>query len=252
MTDKSTEIHMLDHKVRLYQPEEGFRTSMDAVLLAAACPAVNAQNVLDIGCGVGGASFCLLYREPELRVTGIDIREEYIHIADRNKQLNEHESRSVFRVQAIEDFRVKNPHERFDHIICNPPFYEAGEHLPSPVEGLAMARGHGNTAITLKDWVDCAFFNLKSKGSFTIIHQAEKMDVILRDMGKRFGATEIIPIYTKAGRPAKRVIIRAYKDRLTPLVLQPAVYLEDLDGQQTKDAHFLLREGYSFDRLYQK
>ena len=242
---------MLDHKVRLYQPAEGFRTSFDAVLLAAACPAVKSQTVLDIGCGVGGASFCLLHREPALAITGIDIQEEYIHIADQNRVLNKCDEKNVFQVRAIQDFSVTSPRDRFDHVICNPPFYEAGEHLPSPVESIATARGHGD-ALTLKDWIDCAFHNLKSKGSFTIIHQAEKLNVILRDMGKRFGATEIIPIYTKLGRPAKRVIIRSYKDRLTPLTVQQAIYLEDAAGQQTEDARFLLREGTSFDRLYQK
>ncbi len=246
------EIHILGHKVRLYQPLEGFRTSLDSVLLAAACPAIKFQKVLDIGCGVGGASFCLLYRQPEIKLTGIDIQEEYIHIACRNRTLNKHHIQPEFKVDSVIDFRMENSQDRFDHVICNPPFYDAGDHIPSPSTAIALARGHIDEALTLKDWIDCAYYNLKSKGSFTIIHQAEKLDVILRDMGKRFGATEIIPIYTKLGRPAKRVIIRSYKDRKSPLMLRQAVYLEDAGGQQTEHAHFLLREGYSFDRLYQQ
>ncbi len=246
------EIHLLDHKIRLYQPQQGFRTSLDSVLLAAACPAVKSQKVLDIGCGVGGASFCLLYREAELQLTGIDIQEEYIHIANQNRGLNNRNEKTLFKIESVEDFRIENPQDRFDHVICNPPFYDAGDHIPSPYMAIALARGHIDEALTLRDWIDCAFYNLKSRGSFTIIHQAEKLDVILRDMGKRFGATEIIPIYTKLGRPAKRVIIRSYKDRQTPLILRQAVYLEDASGRQTEEAHFLLREGYSFDNLYQK
>ena len=246
------EIHILDHKVRLYQPQEGFRTSLDSVLLAAACPAVKCQKVLDMGCGVGGASFCLLHRMPELELTGIDIQEEYIHIACQNRTLNKHHIQPEFQVNSVTDFRIENPQDRFEHIICNPPFYEAGEHTPSPVGSIARARGHGDRSLTIKDWIDCAYYNLKSRGSFTIIHQAEKLDVIIRDMGKRFGATEIIPIYTKLERPAKRVIIRSYKDRKSPLMLRQSVYLEDTTGQQTEHAHFLLREGYSFDRLYQQ
>ena len=251
MSDLS-EIHLLDHKIRLYQPQKGFRTSLDAVLLAAACPAVKSQTVLDLGCGVGGASLCLLSREAELELTGIDIQGEYIHIACQNKVMNNSNEKTLFETGSVQDFRMENPQNRFDHVMCNPPFYEVGEHIPSPSKEIALARGYVDESITLKDWIDCAFHNLKSKGSFTIIHQAEKLGVILQGMGKRFGATEIIPIYTKVGKSAKRIIIRSYKDRHTPLILRQAVYLEDAAGQQTEEAHFLLREGYSFDRLYQK
>jgi tRNA1Val (adenine37-N6)-methyltransferase len=56
------EIFVLDKKVRLLQPAGGFRTSLDSVMLAAACPTGPGSRVLDMGCGVGGAAFFLFFR----------------------------------------------------------------------------------------------------------------------------------------------------------------------------------------------
>src|SRR3989338_3807919 len=73
-----TEITVLGQKVRLLQPADGgFRTSLDSVMLAAACPAKDGDHVLDLGCGVGGASFFLLYRLPTATLTAIPSHPTY-------------------------------------------------------------------------------------------------------------------------------------------------------------------------------
>lgn len=248
MTD-TPQIYLLDHKVKLLQSNTGFKSSMDSVLLAAACPATKKQTILELGCGVGGAAFCLLYREKELRYAGIDIDEGYIELARLNADLNQVAGQCSISMSSVTEYRCDTAQLRFEHVICNPPYYEAGKHIPSPEEHLAKARGHVDEDISLKDWIDCAFHNLQPRGSFTIIHQAEKLDAILRDMGKRFGAVEVFPIYTKEGRAAKRVVVRGYKDRLSPLAIRQAIYLEDKDGKPTEHANLLLREGMSFDTL---
>ena len=90
------EIYVLDKKVRLLQPADGFRTSLDSVMLAAACPAQGGERVLDMGCGVGGALFCLLHRVPECYLTGIDIQSLCIELANKNKSLNNNTIRCEF------------------------------------------------------------------------------------------------------------------------------------------------------------
>ena len=78
------EIRVLDKKVRLLQPAGGLRTSLDSVMLAAACQAGPGERILDMGCGVGGAAFCLLYRVKDCFITGIDNQQECIDLANKN------------------------------------------------------------------------------------------------------------------------------------------------------------------------
>lgn len=236
---QTPEIHVLDHKVRLLQAGEGFRTSMDSVFLAAACKAEKGARVLDLGCGVGGASFCLLWRVPETHVTGIDIQDDHVHLARENIALNKMEGRADF---ITGDMRSFHDAQRFDHVICNPPYLEAGRYTVSPQEKKAAALGHDGTDVELKDWIDAAFDNLKSSGSLTMIHRADMTDKIILCMGKRFGAVEIIPLWPRAGEEAKRVIIRAVKDRKSPARMHAGIVLHEGEGQSAA-ANAILRDG---------
>ncbi len=243
-------IHLLDQKVSLYQPAEGFKTTQDAVLLAAACPAKKQERILDLGCGVGGALFCLLWREPELMITGLDNEQAYLDVAGANASENE---RNVsFENADAAHFRVTDPKERFDHVICNPPYFNTDNHTPSPVDIKAKARSYNGSGNDLELWIKSALINLKPNGSLTMINQANKLDLILQIFGRRFGATEIIPIYSKPNEPAKRVIIRSYKDRNSPCKLLPPILMYDSDKRPTKTSDHLLRDGLSFDRVYEQ
>ncbi len=240
MTLTGVEIHVLDHKVRLLQPEKGFRTSLDSVFLASACPAASGERVLDMGSGVGGAAFCLLWRVAGCHVTGVEIQRSHAEMARHNIILNAMEGRAEFFISDIADYRCVTP---YDHVICNPPYLEAGTYTPSASEERAMALGHEGRETTLKDWIDAGFWNLKSGGSLTIIHRADMTDKIIVGLGKRFGAIEIIPLYPRLGEEAKRVIVRAVKDRKTPACLHAGLILHGADGRYTAAADAILRDG---------
>jgi tRNA1(Val) A37 N6-methylase TrmN6 len=231
------EIHVLNKRVRLLQPADGFRTSMDSVLLAAACPANDGNHILDLGCGVGGAGFCVLERVPDTKLTGVEIQQDHVDLANENITLNKMEGRADFICSDIRDYQG----ERFDHVICNPPYLDAGTHTPSPFQQKATALYHSDENISVKDWIDCGFTHLKSGGSFTIIHRADQTDKIIQALGKRFGAVEIISLWPRQGDAAKRVIIRALKDRRTPALVHPGIVLHQKDGGYTNEADDILR-----------
>lgn len=238
-----TEITVLGRKVRLLQPAEGgFRTSLDSVMLAAACPAKDGDHVLDLGCGVGGASFCLLYRLPTAKLTGIEWEQTYLDLAIRNAALNGVSERASFIHSDIRDYKVDGNVPIYDHVMVNPPFSEAGTYMQSPDPIKAKALGHIDKDLTLEDWVMAAHRLVKSKGSFTIIYPTTGVDRIIRAMGKRFGAIEIIPLWPRVGVDSKRVIIRAIKDRQTPSCIKSGIVLHQEDGSYTDAAEAVLRE----------
>lgn len=239
------EIHVLDHKVRLLQPENGFRTSLDSVFLGASCPASGkGERILDMGTGVGGAAFCLLWRVPGIHVTGVDIQQSHIDMARSNIVLNTQEGHADF---VCADIRNYADNDRFDHVICNPPYLEAGSYTPSSSEERAIALGHHGSDLDVSDWIDAGFKNLKSGGSLSMIHRADMVDKIIQGMGRRFGAIEIIPLYPKLGQEAKRVIVRAIKDRKTPARIRAGIILHEEDGAYTEQADAVLRTGIAIE-----
>lgn len=237
------EITVLGQKVRLLQmpARAGFRTSLDSVMLAAAVPAKSGEKVLDMGAGVGGATFCLLHRVEGIHVTGVEWEHAYYDLALRNITLNNAHSKADFIHSDIRDYGVEGK-PIYHHVMVNPPYNEAGQHLPSPDEVKAKALGHLDGDLTLEDWILAGYRLLKSGGSLTIIYPTSGTDKIIRAMGKKFGAIEIIPLWPRAGADSKRVIIRAIKGRHTPCVIRAGLVLHEVDGGYTAETDKVLRD----------
>ena len=237
------EIFVLNKRVRLLHLRTGgFRTSLDSVMLAAGCPAMPGDAVLDLGCGVGGAGLSLLARVPGIRLTGVEILPLQVDLARRNAALNNHTAQQAdFICADIRAYAAGLAKPGFNHVICNPPYLEAGTYTETPDAIRASALGHLDAEITIADWVRAAHRCVKSKGSVTFIYRADGLDRLLAAMGKKFGAVEIIPLWPKAGEAARRVIVRALKDRRGGLTLQPGIVLHE-DGKYTREADAVLRE----------
>ena len=238
-------IDLLGGKIKLLQPQDGFRASLDSVMVAAACPAQDGDRVLDMGCGAGSASFCLLYRVNGCYLCGVDIQESCVKMAAQNAVLNNVSERSDFVHCDINQFEVSRPDERFDHIICNPPYLETGTYLTSPTEEKAIALGHRDQDVSIEVWIKHAHRLLKSRGSLTLIQRSDMLDDIIQAMGKRFGKIDVIPLWPKTGKISKRVIIRAVKDRRSPLTMYPGIVLHEEDGSYTAQANEILKEAGS-------
>src|SRR5215831_151055 len=88
METPTTEDALLGGRVRLLQPERGYRVAVDAVLLAAAVEARAGQRVLDLGAGVGAVGLCLAARAPDCRIVGIELQPALAALAQRNAALN--------------------------------------------------------------------------------------------------------------------------------------------------------------------
>jgi tRNA1(Val) A37 N6-methylase TrmN6 len=243
LTSEPDEIFVLNKRVRLLQMPAGagFRTSLDSVMLAAAVPAKSGDKILDMGAGVGGATFCLLHRVPDIRVTGVEWEQGYYDLALRNIALNNVDGKADFIRSDIRDYVVEGK-PIYNHVMVNPPYFEAGQHMPSPDDVRAKALGHQSDDLDLEDWILAGYRLLKSGGSFTIIYPTSGTDKIIRAMGKKFGAIEIIPLWPRVGVDSKRVIIRAIKGRHTPCIIRAGLVLHEVDGSYTAEADKVLRD----------
>lgn len=235
------DVYVLKGRLRVNQPEKGgLRTSLDTVMLAAACLAKPGDHILDLGCGVGAAGLCVLARVPGTTLSGVDIDPDLINLAKQNAEVNGVRDASKFWVADVLDpaFAVA---ELVDHVICNPPYLRAGTYTISPDETRARALGHQGRDADLEKWLRAAHRVLKSRGTLTIIHRADYLDQILAGLGPRFGATEIIPLWPRAGADAKRVIVRTVKDRQASVTLRAGIILHE--GQDwSEDARAILED----------
>jgi tRNA1Val (adenine37-N6)-methyltransferase len=249
IADGETVDALLGGRVRLIQPREGYRAATDPVLLAAACAALPGESALDLGCGAGAAALCLAARVPGVATTGLEIQPAYAALARRNAALNSCAFEVIEGDVAAPPAALRS--RVFDHVIANPPFFAAADQ-PSPVSGRDVAR----RAADVGDaglWVDAGLRRLKQGGWLTMINRVERLPEMLAALDGRAGAVAVLPLAARAGRPAKRVILRARKDRggpfrlLAPFVLHDgAAHGGDADDF-TEAARAVLRDGAALE-----
>jgi tRNA1(Val) A37 N6-methylase TrmN6 len=223
----------LDGRVKVAQPEQGFRSGLDAVMLAAAVPAGEGQNALELGAGAGTVSLCLKARVPGVTVTGVEIDPELVALAVQNAVANDMQASFV----AADIFALPQALKRdFDHVFCNPPFH--GEGLVSTNEARATAlmdRGQ------LGDWLKLGFQRTISGGVFTAILRADRLNEALAALPSK--GIIVFPLWPGPGTPAKRVIVQARKGSGAPFVLREGLHLHGYDGSWTPAAEAVLRRG---------
>ncbi len=237
-------------KLHLWQPRDGYRAATDPVLLAAACPAVSGQSVLDLGCGVGAGALCLGARVQGLELYGLELQPEYAALARRNADENNIPMQVVCGDLAQMPTALRRD---FDHVIANPPYYRAGS-TPSPNAGRAAALMVGDTP--LGQWVQTAARRLAPGGWLTLICGADGLPEVLSAMGDKMGSASVLPLSPRAGKPALRILLRARKTGrgafrlLAPFVIHDGSAHSGDRESYTLAANAVLRGGESLSDAF--
>jgi tRNA1(Val) A37 N6-methylase TrmN6 len=234
----------LGGRLMLEQPVSGHRAGLDAILLAASCPARTGQNVVDLGAGVGTAGLAVSARAGPLDITLVERDQGLIELAQRNAASNGMAAQSRIicaEVGAAGGIAKADLAPAFaDHVIANPPFAKAGTGRASPDERRRAA--HQLDERGLEPWFRWAAALLKQGGTFTLIHEPRALPGLLALCGNRFGGLAIAPIHPRAGVPATRIILQGIKGSRAPLSLASGLVLhEDGSGTYTAAADDILR-----------
>jgi len=236
----SAEDALLGGRVRLVQGKDGYRAAIDPVLLAAAIPARPGERVLDLGCGVGAASMCLVARVQGIKVTGLDVQAPLVDLAGQNAILNGCADDVRFIIGDLLDPPGDIAGNAFDHVMVNPPFLEAGTGHPPPEPGKAIANVEG--AAGLLDWVRVAVWAARHKGSVTFIHRADRMDDLLAAFHGVLGGINMVPLWPGPGKSAKRVIVTGRKGVQSPASISPGLNLHEDDGSFSQATNAILKD----------
>jgi tRNA1(Val) A37 N6-methylase TrmN6 len=239
-----TEDRLLGGRVRLRQPASGYRVAIDPVFLAAAVPAEPHQMILDVGCGAGAAMLCLAARVPHARVVGLEMRRDLVRLAGDNAILNYMEARVSAMIGDLLHAPPRLAPGAFDHVMANPPHLQrGGVAATAPNKAESTIEGEADLAA----WVRCALTMVRSKGSVTFIHRADRIDALLAEIAGRAGEVVIYPLWPGEGKPAVRVLVRARKQVAAPARLAPGLILHEADGRLSAAAERVLREGRGLD-----
>lgn len=202
-----THTDFLGGRVRAWQPAVGYRAGVDPVLLAASVPARAGQTALELGCGVGVASLCLMARVAGLRVTGLELQADYASLARRNSA----EMDVDFTVWTGDLMTLPDGlrQAQFDHVFANPPYFQRDRSTAAQDPGRDIAFA-GETPLV--DWVRVAAKRCAPKGYVTFIQRAERLPELMAAMQEVLGSLEVQPLIPREGREAQLILIRGRKN----------------------------------------
>src|SRR5206468_7542705 len=132
---------------------------------------------LDVGCGAGAAMLCLAARVPDCRVVGLEMQRDLVRLAGDNVILNAMETRVSVMIGDLLQPPPRISPGSFDHVMANPPFNEQGRGSPAPIPAKAEATIEGDA--DLAAWVRFSLAMVRSKGTVTFIHRADRIDALL-------------------------------------------------------------------------
>ncbi len=216
-----TEDTLYQGRVKLFQPETGFRAGTDSLLLAAALEAAPGTQALELGCGAGGALLTAAYRLTDTHFTGVEFDRATARLAEKGVEANAFAPRvGIEHAEASE--WVRGHENKFDLVFANPPYFESG-HISAPGDGKAAAYLE---TLSLEAWIKAMAFAAKPRATLVLIHRAADLARLLLQLDRQCGEITILPIAPKSGDAARRVLIRARKglkrgpvSLLSPLVL---------------------------------
>ena len=112
------------------QSQEVFRVGTDGVLLGALATCIEAQNILEVGTGTGLISLMLAQRNSNAQILALDIDEKATELSRENFKNSPFSDRLISITQ---DFKLFETEQKFDLIVCNPPYFEKMEHSQKDV-----------------------------------------------------------------------------------------------------------------------
>ncbi len=106
----------------VHQDKAAMKVGTDGVLLGAWANVEDCDKILDIGTGTGLIALMMAQRNANALITAIDIDDKAVRQASDNFKRSNWSDRLQVKQRALQDF-VADCHEKFDHVVCNPPFF---------------------------------------------------------------------------------------------------------------------------------
>ncbi|MCD6295776.1 MAG: methyltransferase domain-containing protein, partial [Deltaproteobacteria bacterium] len=167
----------MEGRLKLIQSGDGYRFSIDAVLLSEFVTIRPEDVVVDIGTGCGVILLILLLTKPAGHAFGLEIQEALASQARRNAVLNGFEDKMGIILGDIKDPPMAK--QFADVVVCNPPYRKAESGRINPDQRRAIAR-HEILA-SIDDILRAARNLLRKKGRLAMIYPSVRLvDVLVR------------------------------------------------------------------------
>jgi tRNA1(Val) A37 N6-methylase TrmN6 len=227
-----TEDTFFNGRLKVRQHKDGYRYSIDAVILAACVHPGQKERIADLGTGCGIIPMILAFRYHGARIYGVEIQEELADIAKINVKTNQMNDRVRIIKGDIKSLHHKKVDGPVDVVVSNPPYRKIHSGRINPDTRRAVARHE--LAITLDDVVVTAKSILKTAGKFVVIYPAWRMADLLTCMKQRgLEPKRLRAVHSRFGDEARLIVVEGIKGGQSGLVVESPLYIYEKEDSYT-------------------
>lgn len=225
----------------LLQPQEGYRFTLDPLLLCHFSQAAGERMIADLGCGSGVMPLVLARMAPGAKVVAFEQDLETALLARKNLELNRLEQQITVLHEDILQLRRHLPVSCCDLVVSNPPYLKHGGGRLSRHPGRLAARHE--TSATLADFLAAAKYLVKPvTGRICLVyHPARLPELMAEATGLKLAVTRLRAVHGVPDAPAKVFLVELAKGRksIQTLLLPPLIVRSDGENY-TEEARRIL------------
>ena len=227
-------------RLKILQGKQGYRFSIDALLLAYFSRPKPDDRILELGTGCGVIPLILFFRKKARKIIGVEIRPSLADLARRNAALNRCSSKFQILEDDLRNLEKRFGRESFDRILANPPYRKVGSGRINPHSEKAIARHE--VQATLDDVLGCAHSLLKDKGRLDMIYPAFRTADLIRGLNKHHLEPKRLQfVHSHERDEARLVLVEALKEGHAQVKILPPFYLFDSERNYTPAARELFQ-----------
>ncbi|HLO25646.1 MAG TPA: methyltransferase [Geobacteraceae bacterium] len=224
--NKETIDELRGFDLRIIQPRDGYRFSLDPLLLCDFAGVREGERVIDLGTGSGVIPLVLARRCDSASLVGVELQEEMAGLARRNVELNGLADRVDIIPTDILSLRERFPVSSFDLVVANPPYRKPGTGRISPRAGRDLAR-HESTA-TMADFLEVAKYLVKPTGRICLVYHVSRLAECLAEAERqRLAAARLLLVHGARETEARMFLVELLKGRRRELRVLPPAYVRD-------------------------
>lgn len=181
------------------------KVGTDGVLLGAWCGSAledesYPKRILDIGCGTGLIALMAAQRFPDAHIDAVDIDPSAVAEARFNVIHSPYANRITVEETDILDY---NAVEKYDLVVCNPPFFTGTVKAPDRARALARTEG----TLSVKSLLRIAVELLNPRGALAIVAPADRDSEIEFEASlAKLYAVRKYSVRTVESRPPRRTL----------------------------------------------
>jgi len=194
----------------IHQEKTAMKVGTDGVLLGAWADLKDNHFILDIGTGTGLLALMVAQRQEAAEIDAVEINKDAYEQAVQNVNFSSWSSRIRLYPVSLFDF---HPGHSYDHILCNPPFFQ--QSTPAPDPNRTIARHCKELEHT--DLLSFAHRFLTPKGKLSLVLPVKEAEELIgKAVNYNLFLTRLLQVYPTPSKAAKRYLME-FSIQNTPL-----------------------------------